>query len=817
MLAQCFGDCLLGMVHNGSKSKQNMIDNTNRPMAQLSMNTSTLRMIGSLKRHWLKASLACLISAASVGNAPAQIVAVVDSFPDAASVDIFGYQDWNGSTNGALSWAAGPTYDANGSASSGSMKLEVGLTTTNNGGAFLDYFASTDYSMYANLEFDIKVDPASWLDKYGAAIELKPGVQTTSAYNYNAADMNIYPVTTNNGWQHIILPKSTIGGPQWNQIVDIFFQTQDYNETNTTPETSIFYIDNIKFTAQGATYPDYTNITFQFDSSNDVFAIYGASNAVSDLNLPWYGSTNFVAWSTNDSHGNTNSGSLYLSCQFTNGNNCIVAIPFDTNETQYGLETNAADIIDARHYSAVELDVLWDTNNSTIEIDAFNAAGDVDGFPIGALENSPIPNPTGGGGQAEICGSKTTYIPDAASNSWQHIVCPITSASITDSQMIGLWFKKYFGDSQASNYTAAFWVDNITFDGALIPTHPNQATLSISKPVPGLQCNFSGTAGNAEYDRETICTDSDTYSFVDASGPVTYSLTIAYDPGTNSYAEIMFDPNIDATSGTATEPDWVEETLFKITMTATNYEGGEGTFVELCCKTNISDSNGELYNMNDPKWTNASPLVGTWTFTISNNTNILCQAPNGASTNLPFPLGFKSSDVEANFPPANGMFIYFGAQGNGSASEGTRWVFSNFSISGGGVTPLSEDWVAEANTGSSANGGEAGPAGSGGTALSGQNQPWTGSVSGVQWLDTSDSSTPRGLYLIGTNTQYFIDWTSVAGGGLNVLTNATLDPSGWGTNSTLTANAYLDANFYRTEVDETNLPSGGDLFFGLDN
>jgi hypothetical protein len=208
--------------------------------------------------------------------------------------------------------------------------------------------------------------------------------------------------------------------------------------------------------------------------------------------------------------------------------------------------------------------------------------------------------------------------------------------------------------------------------------------------------------------------------------------------------------------------------------------------------------------------------VGTWSFTISGNTSILCVAPNHDSVTLPFPLGLQSADVEANFPPGN-MYVYFGAQGNGAASEGTRWVLQKVSISGGGVTPLSQDFVAEANTGSAANGGEAGPAGSGGNAIPGQGQAWTGTLSGVQWDDTSDSKTANGIYLIGTNTMFSLNWTANAGAGLMVLTNTTAGPSGWGTNATLTAGAYLDATYFSSEVDITNLPTSGNFFFELEN
>jgi hypothetical protein len=250
---------------------------------------------------------------------------------------------------------------------------------------------------------------------------------------------------------------------------------------------------------------------------------------------------------------------------------------------------------------------------------------------------------------------------------------------------------------------------------------------------------------------------------------------------------------------------------------------GTGSTVTLQCKTNTADGNGDLYDASDPTWngtdathTNSSPILGTWTFTISNNTNFLCLAPNGASTNLPFPLGFQSADVVNNFPPGS-MYVYFGAMGGGSASEGGRWVIQKCSISGGGVTALNENWVAEANTGSSANGGAAGPAASGGNALPGQHASWTAPVSGVAWTDTSDSSTPYGIFLLGANTPLELDWTANAGGGLTVLTNSILARTGWAADSTLTSAVWLNASVYTTEVDTTNLPSAGDLFFELEN
>jgi hypothetical protein len=391
-----------------------------------------------------------------------------------------------------------------------------------------------------------------------------------------------------------------------------------------------------------------------------------------------------------------------------------------------------------------------------------------------------------------------------------HIVCPITILAPADEQCIGLWLKKYNGGTATG--TASLWIDNITFDGGIIPAHPNLPTLSITKPTNGLQCNFSGTAGNPAYDREMICTGNNTYSFVDA-GSVTYSMNIASAPYNGSAAWIVFDQN-----NTQSEPDWNDPTVLALAISSPSPTGGSK--VTEMMKSVSPNSNGQLYT-SDPVFTNQSSVLGTWSFTFSNNTTIHCVAPDGSSTNLPIELGgvpLTSAQVETNFPTSGGMYVYFGAMGGGAANEGSRWVIANCSISGGTATPLSENWVAEANTGSGANGGEAGPAGSGGNTLPGRINPWTGTVSGVPWTDTSDSSTSRGLYLLGTNTPCVVSWTTLGGVGATVLTNTTVLPGTWGTNTVLTSQAFLDASYYSTEVDVTNLPpAAGDLFFELIN
>jgi hypothetical protein len=762
----------------------------------------------TIGQTWSLTSLACLIFTAGVGIAQASYVEF-DSFDNPAEVSPFTFNDSNGVSAATNEWSS---EDSQGLPWSGSMKVTIGYTAKAQGALYQYNLpgGATNLSGYTALEFDFKIDPATVPDKYGSGTDLQPGVATVNS-GYNTVYMSMNLVTTNDGWQHVIVPASQLDGAHWYELTGVIFQIADYNETNAA--TAIVYIDNVQFTSNGPNYMNYTNATFQFDDSNSVASIYG------DQSGNWYSvAAPTVTWSTNDSKGYTNSGSMYISAPFENGNNIILGIPFDTNYAAVGYgttDTNA--VINALHYTNIEMDVLWDTNNSTIEIDTFNAAGDIDGFPVGLLANP-------GAAQLEACGSTTTFLPDAASNSWQHLNFPITAASISADQTIGLWFKKYYGGTE--NGIAAFWVDNVTFDGAVIPPPTAEyPTLTMAKTVPGIQLQFTGgTSGNSEYSREHLATGSGSYSFVGASSPVTYSVTYASIPPAvppQTYACVDFDP----TGGTTTEEDWVDPTLFRIQIVRnTNVSGfgsSVGSLVTLECKTNTADGNGDLYDASDPSWTNASNPEGTWTFTISGNTSIQITAPDNETKTLPFPLGFTSAQVaDPSFFGTGLMYVYFGAQGNGANGEGSRYVMSACSISGGGLTGFTENFAAEAAAGDPGpQGTVASPGGSGST--------WTPVIAGsganaITWYVGDDTSQTypivqqgtagalsRSLYLIGASTPLRLTWTGNVAPGFLVLTNTSLTAGDFGSNADLTTDAYLDATYYSADVSTNDLPPVG--------
>jgi hypothetical protein len=687
---------------------------------------------------------------------------LVSSFDNASATNGWYYQNWNYSV-GVFSWAAGPAGDAQGGAASGSLQMKTTFTaTTNNGGAYRLPVNDLKGSAYTALEYDAKVDPASPLDKYGNASDFKVGVFTTSSYNYHALDHNLAPVSTNNGWQHFVVPASMIGGTEWGDIKEVFIQQYDNNYTNTA--TAITYIDNIRFTGPDPTYPNFASPTLEFNDPTSVAAINNN-----------YGSTVTFSWSTNDAKGLTNSGSLYVVANFQpNANNVLLFVPFDTNYVvQFsGPDTNV--VINGRQYTNIEFDVMWDAANSTIPLSEFNAAGDISGFPLGLICNIS----TADQAQEEACGSAATPVPDAATNGWVHMSCAINQNQPNIDQTVGLWFKKYATASYTPG-TAAFWVDNFVFDGARI-SRP-VPTLTVSRAAPGLQINFTGTGNNPPYDRENLVTAASTYSFVDASSPVSYSLTYGeFAPSSYSLSgQITFVPMSSGATGTETEPDWVDSTVFKISLS----RNGLGSQVTLMAKTNAPNDNGSLYVGGNPAWVTPSPIEGKWSFTISGNTNILAVAPNGSSTNLAFPLGLTTAQVSSLF--AGGAFVYFGGECGGSAGEGGRLVMKSVSISGSGVTPLSDNFVNDA-------------------ALD------LVSTGGTLWNNATDTATRSdGVYLL-NSAQYWLDWTVNGGTGWLIETNGDLSSNNWSTNAPWTS--VLDASHFHADL--TNTPPGH-LFFRL--
>jgi hypothetical protein len=532
------------------------------------------------------------------------------------------------------------------------------------------------------------------------------------------------------------------------------------------------------------TYPNYAPTNFQFNTSANVGGYPGSGGQ-------WWGQAGEVdyGWVADDSKGDPNSGSLLVAGVLNpSENDFFMALPFDPT---WGYNSTNG-VFNLMHYTNIEFDVKWDVADSTVPLSAFNAAGDISGFPIGLMYD-------GGGTQVtEACGSVGPTIPNAASNGWVHMNAAINQNTPGIDRATGLWFKKY--NNGTTTGVAYFYIDNVVFDGAVIPAAPPAPTLTISKATPGVQISFNGAAANPQYDRENIVTGpaGTGYNFVDSSTPVTYSVTYGYfAPSNYAVNGVITIVPTTSTSGSApdsvvtgleTEPNWNDGTVLQLSVaryTGTDPASAGDSQVVLQYKgQNSTNSNGTLYDASNSNttWTVASPIEGTWSYTFTGNTTIHVTAPNGMTTNLPFPLSLTSGQVSSQM--AGGAYVYFGGQ-NGPTGEGQRLVMTQASITGS-ATPLSDTFTSDS------------------------------AIDTSKFNIATDNGTRTdGVYLLGSDTKYFLDWTINAGAGWQVQTNTTVLPSGFGASSNLTAQATLVADHYHTEVASTNLPSSGNLFFRL--
>jgi hypothetical protein len=216
--------------------------------------------VRQLNRPWC-ALLAGLLFAASINIVSADTV-IVNTFDSSAEVANYGVAYGTANTftdTPALSFS---TDDANGSASSGSLEFVEEYGAGVNQGAYAYYFSpaiTANLDEITNLQFDIKVDPASALDTSGNAAYFQLAFDDQSYGYHQFYANNITTNAANNGWVHVSvsnggLPLSQLAG--FTAINAIVLDPYDGNYTNVPgTEHTIMYIDNIKFLTSAAPPP----------------------------------------------------------------------------------------------------------------------------------------------------------------------------------------------------------------------------------------------------------------------------------------------------------------------------------------------------------------------------------------------------------------------------------------------------------------------------------------------------------------------------------------------------------------------------------
>ena len=361
-------------------------------------------------------------------------------------------------------------------------------------------------------------------------------------------------------------------------------------------------------------------------------------------------------WDPTRDAGGGYSGALSLSLTYTNDpgadNNFGFGRPFCCTCSTWDLAT-----IDATRYREVAASIRWDTN-STVDLDTYNTDGEhglVAGF--WTLTNGMMMLPA-------------VPIPHSASNGWVRMHWPIDFTIPGIDRSEGFILKKWDTQNLAGN--VRFWVDDITL--VSYPCCEPPPMLFIEQAQPGLNL-FTG--GSYVYDRENIRTARDLGNFSwigSGDAPVSYSFTVTNVDfaGTNFQIHLFLIPN----PADESAPDWSEPAVVRADLWNVG-EDNHGQWT-LSYKTNNSS-----YESIPAQYTSLTSVIdasmlGTWTLTFRNDTNITMTAPSGASTNITIPY-----DVAGYF--ADQLLVYFGVQANATTNEGRAASLTAIAIEG---TPI---------------------------------------------------------------------------------------------------------------------------------
>ncbi len=471
----------------------------------------------------------------------------------------------------------------------------------------------------------------------------------------------------------------------------------------------------------------------------------------------WGSST--VEWDGNQDSTGNGGGSLYVYGPFDRANS-------DTPLMLYGITSgnpwwHPNPPFDMTLYTSLEFDIKWNADPANMSIATFNSppGGGVQGLEIHAC-------PDGAGGPVLT----NLPIPDAAANGWTHVSVPINPAMSGLGEVYGVWFNKWLPTTN-DPITFGFWLDNVVLKGTDAPPPPPTVALDLHA-VPGLA--FVSASGG-QYDRQEIRTVGTNYSWIGASGSVSYSIDVAKigenAPAPTGYTLFMhFVPG--TPDPTRPDSDWHEANV--LMWTIGNSADGSA-WSQLRYKTNSFESNGDMWGSGGfpgGVW-NPTP-AGTWTITFEQDTNIVITSDSGSITNILPP------EVVAIFKAAGpGMQINIGGTPGELSRLGQMAVITRARITG---TP------GEPNVDSNF-----------------LNVPRDTNV----WQIVA-SSANYGVQEIPTGSLW-VNWTLPANG-YSLQTKATLDPGAW---KTPTSGGYEAGALHYVLLRPSDLPGTDSSYFRL--
>jgi hypothetical protein len=435
-----------------------------------------------------------------------------------------------------------------------------------------------------------------------------------------------------------------------------------------------------------------TSWTNTFDTADSI----ASWNHWYDLYEPNYNSP--MAWDStmNNTAGNPTSGALLCvspwpgmaAGQRTNNN--YQGQDLMVGSFAGGGNLNFAQTIDATKYDNLAFDIRVDPASPT------NSAGNICTLTVVFLINNY--------GTYTIT---NIAVPTSATNGWTRYVCRINKATAPAppnplAAGVGFNINCYGGPNSSlmilTNPTT-MWIDNIILTRSREVLPPPIMSPAITTPEPGLNLSSSFAAGiQPEYQRTSIKLQNRFGGGWLGQSNVTYSFTITNFPSAATYPGYQAHIFVTTGPGNNSSLDYGESNVVWLNVQA----NADGTaFANFRYKIYEPQSNTNMFGaeyIQPPPLSSAGTLValgaptvlGTWSMTFNQDTNVTIRGPGGVSTNFNL-----RADVPVPFvDPLN---FVFGAQPNNSNNVGQVVFLADASITneGTGTALVSDNFMAD--------------------------------------------------------------------------------------------------------------------------
>lgn len=419
--------------------------------------------------------------------------------------------------------------------------------------------------------------------------------------------------------------------------------------------------------------------TFLTDTYTNNFAVGANTEPFADSGsvaswIYWYGdvgygNTQMTNDITMDAGGDPTSGSLLVVQPFTGSGQSVFFGTFG-NQWDYDFSVRA----DMTKYTNITFSIRVDTNT--------------------------VPRPDGNFGVLAVGMINASYgfqefgqvtIPGSASNGWVTLTVNVnqTLNNLANPPGIAIQQAVWQNGGSYPGSTFRYWIDNLQLNLRPGPPPP-PPTITGLKPAgqPGLQVLMNDPD---QWQRDAIASPADATSVLWAGNgatPVTYSFTIADFPnpanheGFEAHLYLVNGDNTDAFNETYGGCDWNVPDIAMISLQSLTNGDYECVFQ---FKTNLPNANPPNNPIHRPGVLYSPTVLGTWSLTFTDDTNVTMSGPGGISTNFTIPI----EAVQNNFSPAT-SFLQFGFHKNDNENDGhnngTVGVFGNVKKTGGSYT-----------------------------------------------------------------------------------------------------------------------------------